>query len=192
MRSCGFLATPLPISMQTQCAVCFSFFSLPVQGLYSVTVISGPALVTFSLSHLGEKMQKTTILPKMTLAAEGQRSTVLHLPMFCAQTRSAELQERGDKNMPTCGKSWQNLEDLKPLFTVRLDQSATPHRGTGQVPKHQAELVSLDRDTLTLPKEFRFAHRHSQKNLNCCFRVVSSPREETVWRAKPILGTNFN
>lgn len=136
-----FPSNSSPISMQTQCAVCFSFFSLPVQGLYSVTVISGPALVTFSLSHLGEKMQKTMISPRMTFAAEGQRSTVLHSPIFCAQTRSAELQDRGDKNMPTCGKNWQNLEDLKPFFTVRLDQSATPHTGTGQVPKSQAELV---------------------------------------------------
>lgn len=66
-----FPSNSSPISMQTQCAVCFSFFSLPVQGLYSVTVISGPALVTFSLSHLGEKMQKTTISPQNDVCSRG-------------------------------------------------------------------------------------------------------------------------
>lgn len=71
--------------MQTQCAVFFSFFRLSAQGLYSVTVISGLALMTFSLSRLWDEMQKTATrhTPQKAFAADAQKNMVLHTSVFC-------------------------------------------------------------------------------------------------------------
>lgn len=80
--------------MQTQCACFFSFFRLSVQGLYSVTVISGLALMTFSLSQLWMRCrrQKSQISPLkrhlQQMARKTWSSTCLSSVL---QTRSPEL-----------------------------------------------------------------------------------------------------
>lgn len=118
MRSCGFLATPLPSPCRHSVPFAFPFLA-SCAGVISVTVSSGPALVTFSLALLGQKMQRQPLPQNDVCSRE---------PQTCPCLPGA-LQDRDDQNLPTCGTNRQNLEDLKPFCAVRA------HRDTGQGPK---------------------------------------------------------
>lgn len=177
--------------MQTQCAVFSSFFRLSMQGLYSVTVISGLALMTFSLSRLWDKMQNTTTPPC-------PQKTWSFTCLACAlQIRSAgQGWQKQSHTMLKTGRIWKTPSASFCRFLTA--KYATVHVGHGWCtashtniqhgPKHHVKLVSFDRCT---SKQRTFTHRLSHKNTNYGFRVVSSPMRETVCRAKPILGPQF-
>lgn len=171
MRSCGFLATPLPSPCRHSVPFAFPFLA-SCAGVISVTVSSGPALVTFSLALLGQKMQRQPFPQNDVCSREPQTCPCL--------PRAGALQARDDKTCPHVVQTGRIWRILNP--SVLSEPTGTQDRD----PK-PPELVPPGRDT---HRKFTFAH--SQKNLSSCFKVVSSPMEETVWRAKPILGTNFN
>lgn len=142
--------------------------------------------MTFSLSHLGQKMQKTTIPPKNDICSRrlgSHRPPLAHL--LCPDQRWTGM----TKTCPHVVKTGRIWKILNPFLLPGLIQVPDLTRTQDRYPNTRQ---SLCHSTDTLSKKSTFARRHSQKNLNCCFRVVSSPMEETVWRAKPILGTNFN
>nr|XP_009511381.1 PREDICTED: potassium voltage-gated channel subfamily D member 3 [Phalacrocorax carbo] len=69
--------------------------------------------MTFGLSHLWDKRQKTAIPPApKDICSRWPDETVVHLSAFCpADQKYQALQDTDDKSIPTLVKNWQNLED---------------------------------------------------------------------------------